>query len=421
MDKQNQKFYIAIIGGLFFIFGFVTWLNATLIPYLKMSCELTNFQAFFVTFAFYMSYFFMAIPSSYVLSKTGFKNGMSLGLFVMAVGSMIFIPAATSRTYWIFLFGLFVQGAGLTLLQTASNPYITMLGAIESAASRISIMGICNKVAGILSPLILASIVMSGSDQLEIDLKTMDAIQKANTLDMLSSRVIMPYVIMAIVLVLLGLIIRFSPLPEIDEDETAKTDDETNERSIFAFPQLIFGVVAIFLYVGVEVIAADTLSNYGKAIGIPMEEAKNFPSVTLTCMLIGYVVGIFSIPKYITQQNALKISAALGIVFSCFIYFLSGYASIFLIAALGLANALMWPAIWPLAIDGIGTHIKTGSALLIMGIAGGAVMPLLYAAIGDAYSLKAGYLIMIPCYLFILWYANARFHRKAESKKVVAD
>ncbi|MBK8846543.1 MAG: sugar MFS transporter [Bacteroidetes bacterium] len=416
MDKQNQKFYIAIIGGLFFIFGFVTWLNATLIPYLKMACELTNFQAFFVTFAFYMSYFFMAIPSSYVLRKTGFKNGMSLGLFVMAVGSMIFIPAATSRTYWLFLFGLFVQGAGLTLLQTASNPYITILGPIESAARRISIMGICNKVAGILSPLILASIVMAGADKLEIELKTMDAIQKANTLDMLSSRVILPYVIMAIALVLLGLIIRFSPLPEINEEENDKPEEDSNNRSIFAYPQLIFGVLAIFLYVGVEVIAADTLSNYGKSIGIPMKEAKTFPSVTLTCMLVGYVIGIFAIPTFITQQTALKLSAGLGIIFSCLIYFLHGYASIFLIAALGLANALMWPAIWPLAIDGIGKHIKTGSAMLIMGIAGGALLPLLYAAIGDAYSLKAGYLIMIPCYFFILWYSNAGFHRKAESK-----
>lgn len=166
-NKNSYVLSISIIGALFFIFGFVTWLNATLIPYLKIACELsTDAEAYLVTSAFYISYFVMALPSSWVLKKIGFKNGMSLGLFVMAIGSLVFIPAAMSRTYGMFLTGLFIQGTGLSILQTAANPYVTILGPIESAAKRISIMGIANKVAGILSPLILGVIVLKGIDGL---------------------------------------------------------------------------------------------------------------------------------------------------------------------------------------------------------------------------------------------------------------
>src|SRR5215218_11330739 len=165
---KSNTYAIVIIGILFFVFGFVTWLNGTLIPFLKLACQLENdVQAFFVTFAFYMAYFFLAIPSSMILKKTGFKNGMALGLLVMAAGSLLFIPAAQARSFGLFLTGLFVQGTGLALLQTASNPYISIIGPIESAAKRISIMGICNKVAGALSPLILGAIVLKGASTLE--------------------------------------------------------------------------------------------------------------------------------------------------------------------------------------------------------------------------------------------------------------
>ena len=168
LSRSNYILSISIIGVLFFIFGFITWLNATLIPYLRISCELTSFESYLVTFAFYISYFVMALPSSKVLEKTGFKNGMSLGLIIMAVGALVFVPAAMTRTYWWFLLGLFIQGTGLAILQTASNPYVTILGPIESAAKRISIMGVANKFAGILSPIILGAIVLDGIDKIEI-------------------------------------------------------------------------------------------------------------------------------------------------------------------------------------------------------------------------------------------------------------
>ncbi len=400
---------IAILGALFFIFGFVTWLNGTLIPYLKIACELNNFEALLVAFAFYISYFVMALPSSWVLKKTGFRKGMMYGLLVMALGALIFIPAALSRTYGFFLAGLFVIGTGLSILQTASNPYVTIVGPIESAARRISIMGICNKVAGVLSPIILGMVVLADADTLTAELQSMDAAARSLKLDELATRVIMPYSVMAAVLVGLSMMIYFSPLPEIDtesESESLNTD-RSSKSSVVAYPNLVLGVIALFLYVGAEVIAGDTIGNYGQSQGIPLSEAKYFTSYTLTAMVIGYILGIFAIPKYISQSKALALSAITGIIFSLVAINTTGYTSVLFIALLGLANALMWPAIWPLAIDGLGRFIKTGSALLIMAIAGGALLPLIYGYFADMPSVgnQNAYWVLVPCYCFILFYS----------------
>lgn len=413
-QKTNSYTYsIIIIGILFFIFGFVTWLNGTLIPFLKLACGLkTDAQALLVTFAFYMAYFFLAIPSSVILEKTGFKKGMALGLVVMAAGALLFIPAANTRSFGLFLTGLFVQGMGLSLLQTASNPYISIIGPIESAARRISIMGICNKVAGAISPLILSAIVLSGASEIESQiLSAADAHVKTELMQSLAQRIIMPYVIMAAVLCLLALMIGFSSLPEIEtEGEESDSSLATGKRSIFQFPHLLLGALCIFVYVGAEVMAGDVIGPYGKALGMSLDETKNFTSYTLWSMVVGYVIGIITIPKYIRQQDALKYSAITGVVFSTLAWLTSGYISILFIALLGLANALMWPAIFPLAIDGLGRFTKIGSALLIMGIAGGAVIPQVYGRLIDADGLfwnsqTAFFWCVLPCYLYILYYA----------------
>jgi len=406
--RRDYLIPIIIIGALFFIFGFVTWLNATLIPYLRIACELTAFESFWVTFAFYISYFVMALPSSAVLKKTGFKNGMSVGLITMALGALAFIPAATTRTYGLFLTGLFIQGTGLAILQTASNPYVTILGPIESAAKRISIMGVANNFAGILSPVILGAVVLEGADDLVIKLKEMDAVSKAAELDILSAKVIMPYIIMAVVLLILAGMIRFSSLPDVDKGTEEDDNDISLQRtSIFQFPYLWFGVLTIFVYVGVEVIAVDTLIGYGHFLGFEFAEAKFFASFTLGAMIVGYFVGIFAIPRFISQSAALSSFALFGLLFSIAATLTKGYTSILMIAALGFANSIMWPAIWPLAIDGLGKFLKTGSALLIMGIAGGATLPLLYGYLSGLNSVgsQKAYLIMIPCYLFIFYFA----------------
>ena len=406
--RQNYSTAMLIIGALFFLFGFVTWANGTLIPYLKIACELTTSEAMLVTFAFYISYAVMAFPSSWVLKKTGFKKGMILGLVLMAAGALIFIPAANSRTYNVFLLGLFVIGTGLALLQTACNPYVTILGPIESAAKRISIMGICNKGAGAIAPLIMGAIMLNNADALQAKLLTMDATQKAVELNALASKVVVPYIVIAIVLVALAVFIYFSTLPEIKaegEDETDTSSSVINRESIFSYPYLWLGFITLFLYVGVEVLAGDTIQLYGNALGISLDTAKNFTTYTMIGMLAGYLIGIFTIPKYISQSTALKFSAILGILFSLGAIFTSGTTSVFFIAILGLANALVWPAIWPLAINGLGKFTKTASALLIVGIAGGALVPRLWATLGESVGLQQAYWIMIPCYLFILYFA----------------
>ncbi len=405
----QQTRSIVIIGSLFFIFGFVTWLNSVLIPYLRIACELTNFEAYLVAFAFYISYLVMAVPSAWVLKKTGFKKGMSAGLVVMGVGALLFVPAALTRTYGLFLLGLFVQGTGLAVLQTAANPYITILGPRESAARRISIMGICNKVAGALAPSALGAVALKDVDALVLRLKTLSPAAKATELDALAARVITPYLLIVAVLVLLASLIFFSSLPEIDtdhEDETVATANN-GKSSIFQFPHLLLGALAMFFYVGVEVIAGDTIISYGASQGFALSTAALFASCTLGAMILGYIIGIITIPKYISQEKALQTSTIAGVLFTLGALFTNGLPSVILISLLGLANSLIFPAIWPLAIAGLGRFTKLGSSLLVIALSGGAVLPLLYALLANHSSPQRAYWLVIPCYLFLLFYGMA--------------
>jgi len=433
ISRKDYVFAITIIGLFFFIFGFVTWLNGVLIPFLRTACELNDFQAYFVTAAFYISYFVMALPSSLILKKIGFKMGMSVGLWVMAAGGLIFIPAALTRTYGLFLTGLFVEGTGLALLQTAVNPYVTIIGPRESAAKRISIMGIANKFAGVIAPIILASVLLKDSHIIEEKLvQAADAGSRTLLLDEMARGVIVPYIIMAVVLVLLGLLIKFVNLPDVDTDAEDEAVGVANEKktSIWQFPHLILGVTALFFYVGVEVIAGDTIIRYGQSLGISMDSAKYFTSLTMVFMIIGYVIGISLIPKYLKQGNALKICAILGVIFSLgailtpadkmftmpFIDLLTLKplelvlpVTVLFVALMGLANSLVWPAMWPLALNSLGKFTKTGSAMLIMAIAGGAIIPLIYGKVADLSSTQAAYWLCIPCYLVIMFYAFAGY------------
>lgn len=423
-QSKNKTFVpILIIAGLFFIFGFVTWINGALIPFMKTINELTDTQSYLVASASYISFVVMALPASYIINKIGYRKGMSLGLIIMAIGALVFIPAAEARTYWMFLTAIFIQGAGMTLLQTASNPYITILGPIESAAKRIAIMGIANKVAGALGSVIFGAILLSGIDEIKEKLNLVDAAEKANLLNTMADSVVTPYVVMAIVLFLLGILIRKAPLPHVEAQPIEASETGGKAKSnILQFPHLWLGVLALFLYVGVEVIAGDTIIAYGISLDIPVEQAKFFTLFTLMAMVVTYALGVFLIPKYISQAFALKASAILGIVLSFCIVFTSGFTSVLFVAALGIANALVWPAIWPLALTGLGKFTKTASALLIMAISGGAILPLLYGKISDikkenlladgidnvvatAEAASFGYWILLPCYIIILYYA----------------
>ncbi|MCH2034951.1 MAG: sugar MFS transporter [Tenacibaculum sp.] len=422
--NKNYQTAILIIIGLFFIFGFVTWINGALIPFMKTINELTEAQSYLVASASYISFVIMALPASFLIKKTGYKKSMSVGLIIMAVGALLFIPAANTRTYWLFLLGIFIQGTGMAILQTAANPYVTILGPIESGAKRIAIMGISNKIAGALGSLIFGSLLLSEIDDVVEKLSVVSDSEKTELLNIMAGNIILPYIIMAIILFVLGILIRWSPLPNIDTVESS--DEITNnstKTSIFQFPHLWLGVLALFVYVGAEVIAGDTIIAYGISLGISVTEAKFFTTFTLTAMIITYALGALLIPKYISQGLALKVSAILGIIFTICIINTSGFTSILFVAALGIANALVWPAIWPLSLKGLGKFTKTASALLVMAIAGGAIIPPLYGRLVDstkenlissgmneasalAEASTNGYWILIPCYVIILYYAT---------------
>lgn len=424
MAKTNNNLLsIIIIAGLFFIFGFVTWINGALIPFMKTINELTDAQSYLVATASYISFVTMALPASYILNKIGYRKGMSLGLFVMGIGALVFIPAAEARTYWMFLTGIFIQGAGMTLLQTASNPYITILGPIDSAAKRIAIMGIANKVAGALGSLIFGAILLSGIDEIKEQLSTVSVSEKAKLLNVMADSVVTPYLVMALVLFVLGLLIRKAPLPHVEAEDIVEDKDSANpKKSIFQYPHLWMGVLTLFVYVGAEVIAGDSIIAYGISLGFSAADAKFFTTFTLLAMVGTYALGVVLIPKYLKQGTALKISAALGIIFSVCILMTTGFTSILFVAALGIANALVWPAVWPLTLEGLGKFTKTASALLIMAISGGAIIPPLYGRMVDASkhelisngmdksqamatAATSSYWILIPCYVTILFFA----------------
>jgi glucose/galactose transporter len=429
ISRKDYIFGITVIGIFFFLFGFVTWLNGILIPFLRTACELTDFEAYFVTFAFYVSYLVMALPSAALLKKTGFKSGMSIGLWIMAAGALIFIPAAMTRTFSLFLLGLFIEGTGMALLQTASNPYITILGPPESAAKRMSIMGIANKFAGAIAPIILSHFILKDSAILESKLtEAADAVARTAILDELASRVVGPYIVMSVVLVLLGLLLKLAHLPEVDTDkEDPHVGDANSQKtSVWQFPHLILGMIALFFYVGVEVIAGDSIIRYGQSLNIPMDSAKYFTSLTLIGMIIGYICGIAFIPRLFSQVTALKLSSIFGVIFSLGAIFTPAAlkftmpfidimtfkpitmelpVTVLFVALLGLANALVWPAMWPLTLEGLGRFTKTASALLVMAIAGGALLPLLYGKLAVSFSTQSAYWICVPSYFIIMYYA----------------
>jgi len=403
------------IGLLFFIFGFVTWLNGPLITFVKLAFDLDDVNAVLVPMAFYLSYFFLALPASAVLRSTGMKRGMALGLLIMALGAVIFGHFTTARVYGGALGGLFVIGTGLALLQTAANPYVSILGPIGSAARRIAFMGICNKFAGLMAPLVFGALVLHGLDDFADRVKSAPTPSvRAEPLNAFAAQVYVPYMTMAGLLAVLAVGILCSSLPDLQPEAVNAHDVPASRgKSIFAFPHLWLGVVGIFTYVGVEVMAADAIGIYGEGFGLPLDDTRLFTSYTLAAMLAGYVAGLVLIPRHVSQERYLALSAALGLLLCAGAYATSGALSVGFVAALGFANAMMWPAIFPLAIRGLGRHTETGSALLIMAVAGGAVMPWLFALLKTQVDFQLAYAALaVPSYAFLLYF-GLRGHRIA--------
>ncbi|WP_417760408.1 sugar MFS transporter [Shewanella sp.] len=427
--QQSTWLPMTIIGTLFFVFGFVTWLNGALIPFLQIVCDLSGTEALLIAFSFYIAYVVMALPMSYVLNRMGYRNAMSLGLGLIAVGCVLFAPAAETRQFSLFIVAQFIVGSGLTILQTASNPYLVKIGPAESAAARISIMGLLNKGAGWAAPQIFAVLVMgqfAGVSQQSV--AALPAAERAQQIQSLADSLVYPYLGMAVALVILAVALRYSGLPEIDlhEEDVALSSQQADRSSVLQFPHLVLGVMTLFCYVGVEVIAGDTIGLAGSKLGV--DGALSLTSFTMSFMVVGYLLGLVLIPRLISQQRMLMLSAILGMVLALIIPFMNAESTqlsailwgwmgirelpdpIACIALLGLANAIVWPAVWPLALDGLGHFTARGSALLIMGIAGGAILPLLFGVCADHFGIQEAYLMTVPCYGFILFYAIKGCH-----------
>lgn len=413
-SQQSNALPMIIVAGLFFILGFATWLNGSLMPYLKQILQLSPFEASLILFSFYIAVTFTALPSATIIRKVGYKNGMALGMATMMVAGLLFIPAAKTQVFALFLFAQLVMGTGITLLQTAVNPYVVRIGPEESAAARISIMGILNKGAGVVAPMVFTALILSGFHEVSGELSQTQIDDMANSL-------VLPYLGMAIFLGLLALAVKKSPLPELESEEEAEGEDHQGHlKEALSHPNLVLGVVALFFYVAAEVIAGDTIGTFALSLGV--ENYTMMTSYTMLCMVAGYILGIALIPKLISQQSALMVSAVIGLLLTAGIVFgdnnsfaianaiLGGVElpdTLVLIAFLGFANAIVWPAVFPLALSGMGKLTSIGSALLIMGISGGAFGPLFWSITSTATSMaeQGGYLVLFPCYLFILFYA----------------
>ncbi len=412
-DGNSRKSYIfslAMLGALFFVFGLVSWVNSILVPYFKIACELkSGVQTYLVTFAFYIAYLVMTIPASFLLKKTGYKKGATIGLWIMAVGALLFWPAALTRTYGLFLLALFTIGTSLSILQSVANPFVTIIGPYESAAKRISIMGICNKLAGILAPLVFAALVIRPQDKAIMDAVeagTLTGAAKEAALDQMIQGVIVPYVVLAVLLFIFGVLFYKSPMQDINPNSANSSSDSANDRrSILSYPYLVLGVLALFCHLGSQQISVSTIISYAQSLGIDFAAAKVFPSYTLGCILAGYLLGVVFIPKYISQQKSLVVCTIVGFILSLLVLLLPPKASIWSLVLLGVPNSLIYAGIWPLAIRGLGKWTSLGSALLVMALCGNAVVPLLYGYVSDSIGLQGAYWLLLPCFAYMIFYA----------------
>lgn len=391
-----MKLYIIpmfIIAFMFAILGFAVGINNLLIPFLRDAFNLSTTSSYLVMTATFSAFMVFGYPAGMIVKKYGYKRTIVISFFVMAAGMALFAPSATNNSFSLFLLALFVGGIGNTILQAAVNPYITILGPKEEGAKRICIMGTCNKLANAFAPIGLAVFM--------------------NLNDVKINDVILPFYIIAGALVIFGLLSYFMPLPEVTaEGESDSAEDQNSsvakyastKTSILQFPQLMLGAIALFFDVGMETIALGTIVDYANVGGLTRPET--YTMYTTAFMVLGYMCGILFIPKFISQHKALMLSATLGVLASLIVVFTPILASIWFVAFLGLANALLWPAIWPLAIADLGKYTKTGSSVLVIAIVGGALIPLLFGWVADLLGgLQQAYWIGVPAYLYILFYS----------------
>lgn len=395
-QTKNYALPLAFVGLMFFSVGFALGINSFLIPVLKETLQLPSGAAYSLLAATFIPFLLFGYPASKTIAAIGYKRTMSLSFLIFAVAFVLFVLSAKFESFTLFLVASFVSGAGNAYLQASVNPYVTILGPLQSAARRISIMGICNKLAWPVAPVFFAAVVPDASHVAISDLY-------------------LPFYIIIGAFVFLGILSLLAPLPEVKaagEDETSEEDCPyaANKTSILQFPHLLLGVLTLFIYVGVETLSLSTAVDYAKTLGL--ENPDLYAWIPSIGMVVGYICGIIFIPKYLSQDAAMRICACIGVVGSLLIVLLPAEVSIWAIFPMALGCSLMWPALWPLAMADLGKFTKTGSALLTMAIAGGAVIPTIFGLLqgkGDMTEAQGAYWLAVPCFLFILYYGIAGY------------
>lgn len=408
--KKQYYSSLAMLGCLFFVFGLVSWVNSILVPYFKVACDLqSEVQGYLAQFAFYIAYLVMTIPASALLGRTGYKKGALIGLWILAAGALLFIPAALSRVYNLFLLALFTMGTALAILQTVANPFVTIIGPIESAARRISIVGICNKFAGILAPLVFSAVVIAPQKAKMAAIQSgelVGAARDAALADLLKG-VIAPYAVLGVLLFLFGIIFYKSSIQDINPSRSGGGDAE-GRKSILSYPYLVLGVLALFCHLGTQALSVNTIIGLADSSGFT--NTAVFPSMTLACTLLGYLLGVILIPKYISQQNMLKVVTSIILVLSVLVMLLPARQAVWCLVLMGIPNSVVYAGIWPLAIHDLGKWTNLGSAIMVMALCGSAIFPLIYAGIADASaSLHTAYWILIPAAAYMIFYAFAGY------------
>ncbi|BAT20372.1 glucose/galactose MFS transporter [Asaia bogorensis] len=396
---------LAIAALIFFAMGFVTWLNGPLISFVRVAFSLSEFSSFFIPLAFYFSFFLFSIPTSLIAQRLGLKTGLTLSVLVSALGVAVFGQFVAWRIYPGALTGLLILGAGISLMQVVINPLVSLLGPADRAAQRISIMGICNKTAGILAPLVLGLLVMRNIGAVaEKAQSATDPVVREALLNNFVQALYLPYLGMAGILVIIAAIVAFAPLPNL-EAPPIQTGDGASPS--FFKPHLVFGFIAMFLYVGIEVMAGDAIGTYGQSFGLPLDETKFFTALTLTGMLVGYIMGFIIVPRFIRQEVYVQLSCLVGCVLTVLAVLTHGYTSVFCVALLGVTNAMIMPTLFPIAIRGAGHLTAMASAIMVMSYSGGAVVPQFYVWLKPVFGFQGMFaMIVIPAYLIILGYAR---------------
>lgn len=399
MQNEQSKNYalpLAFVGLMFFSVGFALGINSFLIPVLKETLQLPSGAAYSLLAATFIPFLIFGYPASRTIAAIGYKRTMSVSFLIFAAAFVLFVLSARYESFVLFLVASFVSGAGNAYLQASVNPYVTILGPIHSAARRISMMGICNKLAWPVAPVFFTAVVPDASHVAIADLY-------------------LPFYIIIGAFVLLGILSLLAPLPEVKaagEDAESESDCPyaANKTSILQFPHLLLGVFTLFIYVGVETLSLSTAVDYAQTL--KLKNPDYYAWIPSIGMVVGYISGIVFIPKYLKQDAAMRICACIGVIGSLLIVLLPAQVSIWAIFPMALGCSLMWPALWPLAMADLGKFTKTGSALLTMAIAGGAVIPTIFGLLqgkGDITEAQGAYWLAVPCFLFILYYGIAGY------------